>query len=333
MFKMKYYHIDDSEAEQEEANEFQEKYNLYTRAIMIFLACTLVIAVWVFYTKYKASEDQKKEIEQMKKEGIGVNTPSATSRNNIDSLKNIYNSTVTNFETGLANTNPTAAQTAQINEVNLLKTEIKDILNKANYTPTDLGIAKLKIEQLQIKVNILQDKYTGVESENRRLQAQIAALLQKPNGSAAQKYSTGTDENAMAKTETATYQNENKQTLIDGIQLFAVGDNGQTSSIDDAEKLVGSFVCSNKSKTAGEVMIVVTQPDGKVVKNSVWESGSFDTKEGKKLYSRKMYIDGTAEEKQINFSLTPENFISGNYTVQVWQNGKLLANKIKKIGL
>jgi large-conductance mechanosensitive channel len=328
MFKMKYFNINADEEEQQEYEIFQKKYRHLVNTVMIFLLLCLIVGFWIVYQKGKIHEEQKKEIEKMKKEGIGATTP-VTKK---DSLTQVYNSTLQTINDSLpASVTNNAAQQTQMAEVATLKTEIGNLLASENTSPADLTIAKIKIEQLQLKVAILQNKYIGVEEENKKLQAQLNLLLQQRANASS---SNNTASETVAKnTSSSSTSSEGKETYVDALQLYAVGDNGQTNNVDDAEKLVGSFVFSNKSKNPSEVMIVVTQPDGKVVKNSVWESGSFETKQGKKLYSRKMYIDAAAEDKQVSFSLTPQEVVNGNYTMQVWQNGNLLANKTKRIGL
>jgi hypothetical protein len=120
------------------------------------------------------------------------------------------------------------------------------------------------------------------------------------------------------------------------LHLFTVAENNnkefETSYAEDAEKMIGTFSLNNLSdNTNTEVMVVVLQPDGKVVKNSVWESGTFETKQGKKVYSRKISFDGAQKDKQINFSLTPDNFVKGEYTLQVWYNGRMIAKTFKTL--
>ena len=124
--------------------------------------------------------------------------------------------------------------------------------------------------------------------------------------------------------------------MLARLHLFAVVNNNakeqETSAADNAEKMVGTFVVKNlPAKGNGELLIVVLQPDGKVVKNSVWESGTFETIEGKKIYSRKIITETATEEKQLNFSLTPDRFLKGDYTMQIWYNGSMIAKMIKTL--
>ena len=81
-----------------------------------------------------------------------------------------------------------------------------------------------------------------------------------------------------------------------------------------------------------EIVIVIIEPDGHILQNSVWESGSFDTKtEGKKNYTRKMRFDYTkGEQKALIFSLNADSYQKGTYLLQIWHNG-LKIGEIEKI--
>ena len=81
-----------------------------------------------------------------------------------------------------------------------------------------------------------------------------------------------------------------------------------------------------------DIMIVVVQPNGQVLQKSPWESGSFETNEGKKVYSCKIRCEtARGENKQYNFSLTADKFYKGNYVMQVYHNGVLLARINKSL--
>ena len=100
-----------------------------------------------------------------------------------------------------------------------------------------------------------------------------------------------------------------------------------TFRANETEKLSGNFKIKSKraQSITSEIMIVVVQPDGKVVQNSTWETGTFETTEGKKIYSSKLRFDYSAGElKQLNFSLTPERYLPGNYTIKIYHNGILI---------
>jgi hypothetical protein len=108
----------------------------------------------------------------------------------------------------------------------------------------------------------------------------------------------------------------------------------ETIIAKETEKLVGSFFIKNSAGTNSntEVMIVVIQPDGQVLKNSAWESGTFSTEEGRKIYSYKIRFDSNrGEVKHLDFSLNADGFQKGSYIMQVYHNGKLIGRALKNL--
>ena len=251
-----------------------------------------------------------------------------------DSLTKIYSNTVTDIDDHLnltvsAATDPDTK--TKMTELVKLREEIVTLLANKN-NDANLQLAKVKIEELQHKVALLQNKYTAVETENKRLQELISQLI---NGKQPATQSNTTTWVEKQKTVTLSGSN-NRFAIAHALHLFAIGgdsNNGQeTNTADDAEKIVGTFIVKNlPSKGNGELLIVVLQPDGKVVKNSIWESGTFESAEGKKIYSRKIYTETATEEKQLNFSLTPDRFLKGDYTMQIWYNGSMIAKMTKTL--
>ena len=251
-----------------------------------------------------------------------------------DSLTKIYSNTVTDIDdhlniTASAATDPDTK--VKMAELGKLREEIVALLANKN-NDADLQLAKVKIEDLQQKVALLQNKYTGVETENKRLQQLINQLLNGRQTANAGNMTAITEKQKPGK---LTVTN-NSTASAAALHLFAVAGNNkngqETNTAEDAEKIVGTFTVKNlPAKGNGELLIVVLQPDGKVVKNSVWESGTFESADGKKIYSRKLYAEATNEEKQLNFSLTPERFLKGDYTMQIWYNGNMIAKMIKTL--
>jgi hypothetical protein len=248
-----------------------------------------------------------------------------------DSLEKVYSHTISDIKNNLHITDANGEIKEKMVELDTLRQEIATLLANKNNN-NDLLLAKVKIEELQQKVYFLQHKYSGVENENKRLQKLINQLL---SSKSLTRTTTSTVTNEKIKPTTEKIYNTNSP-IAAGLHLFAVVNNNakeqETTAADDAEKMVGTFVVKNLPvKGNGELLIVVLQPDGKVVKNSVWESGTFETAEGKKIYSRKLYAETDSEEKQLNFSLTPDRFLKGDYTMQIWYNGNMIAKMIKKL--
>ena len=81
-----------------------------------------------------------------------------------------------------------------------------------------------------------------------------------------------------------------------------------------------------------EMLVVVLQPDGRVLKNSEWDAGSFNTQEGKKLYSYKLnFTYARGEPKRLNFSLRADRYQKGNYTMQLYYNGLMIGKAVKTL--
>ena len=250
-----------------------------------------------------------------------------------DSLQSVYSSTLKNIDNSIMAGNLSADQdaTIKLREMSTLRTEIDSLL-KQHGSEEDLATAKIKIGELQQKVAELQNRYTNVESENRRLQALINKLISGDNNRTVR-----TTEPENTRVVTFSEKNTSRNSASVGfMHLFAVTEinskEQETIFSEEAEKLIGSFSLKNLSAAPNaEVVLVVLQPDGKVVKNSVWETGTFDTRDGKKVYSRKFFFDPEGDEKQLNFSLTPDKFLRGDYTMQIWYNGNMMAKMVKTL--
>lgn len=250
-----------------------------------------------------------------------------------DSLQQVYSSTLQNLNTGIqlaGNIGSNKEGRDRISEMNILRNEIDSLL-KQHGSEADLITAKAKIESLQGKVAELQTSFSDIAAENRRLQALINSFL---TGDKKQSANEKVPETTKLNLKANSISSDNA--TVSAMHLFAVADKNskdrETATAEEAEKIVGSFFLKNiPSKATGEVVVVVLQPDGKVVKNSVWETGTFETNEGKKVYSRKIYFDPSGEGRQLNFSLTPDRFLPGDYTMQIWYNGNLLARMVRTL--
>ncbi len=304
--------------------------NKYDKLLVLSVILIIASAILLFISGYNIyfKQNDAKQIAQ------------SNSTNHValpfrDSLEKIYTNTVSDIKNNL-HISSTIENEEEIKskmfELDTLKKEITTLLSNKNNS-TDLFLAKVKIEELQQKVYFLQSKYSNVEIENKRLQKLINQLLglkspieKYPNKQVVSEKITPIKEKA----------SNNNVGFTTGLHLFAVVNNNtqeqETTTAESAEKMVGTFVVKNlPAKGKGELLIVVLQPDGKVVKNSVWESGTFETSEGKKIYSRKIYTETSTEEKQLNFSLTPERFLKGDYTMQIWYNGSMIGKMVKTL--
>ncbi len=251
-----------------------------------------------------------------------------------DSLNKIYKATIQN----LGSLDSTLSQADSIqnglkfnfNEFYKLRTEIADLLKNPANKP-DIDNAKLKIAELQGKVNELKNRNAEIENENKRLNEVLAQLTRNENQGIQNVRATSSDD-AADKAATKILLN------VSDIKLQALmvveGKEEETVQALQTNKFTGSFVVRhNQYQVLGaEMMVVLLQPDGKVLKTSPWDSGSFETTEGRKIYSCKLRFDYTRGEiKRLSFSLNAEKCMKGNYTVQLYQNGQLLGKMLKTL--
>jgi predicted nuclease with TOPRIM domain len=221
-----------------------------------------------------------------------------------------------------------------LNEIYKLRNDIGDILKNRGATKADLNLARDKIGELQQKVNELHNQNADMEAEKKRL----TAVLEQLNNDM-----KGLEQNAKRLDE------ENKS-LIEKINIASVFvaseikltpvtvKNSKEQETNDAKKttkFIISFTVQNNisENTNAEVIIIVTQPDGQVLQNSVWDAGSFETRnEGRKNYSLKMKFEyQKGEPKHLLFSLNADSYQKGSYILQVYHNGILIGKTIKTL--
>jgi hypothetical protein len=300
---------------------------------VLFLIVSFVLLCVLGYNFY---EQQKST-----KPAIAIATPKKTlsieAEKTRDTLQQLYASAVSSFppDNGIdsaykkADSTQTSLMDSKLGDVYKLKTEINSLLKDSSSSTADLELARYKIKELQVKVDDLRTRNVDIEKENRRLRILLEQFAISNSGSAASNRNSVTYERPAAENINSSSSVFNASEL-----KFATANNNdaEVNSADDAEKFIGSLVVKNSlNQGMGEVMLVLIQPDGKVLRNA-WESGSFDTDGGKKIYSRKIKFDyNKGESHRINFSVPADNIQKGTYTLQVYSNGKVIGRVAKVV--
>jgi hypothetical protein len=255
-----------------------------------------------------------------------------------DTLQQMYAATVSSLPADStvdsAFTKTDSTQTSafdnSLGDVYKLKTEISSLLKDSTSSTADLELARYKIKELQLKVDELKTRNIDVEKENKRLRA----LLEQMALNNTSNTSVGTvSSNERPQQAPGNINSTSPVFSASDLELSAANsDDTEVANAEETEKFVGSLVVRNSLvQGMGEVMLVLIQPDGKVLRNA-WESGSFDTDAGKKIYSRKIKFDyNKGEARRINFSVPADNIQKGTYTLQVYNNGKVIAKAAKTV--
>ena len=295
--------------------------------VSLLLVLMSFVLIWTWGYRYYSNADDNKTGAR------AVQLDSASIANHIrDSLQMVYDETLQRLDTQLDSTLVTsdsikAQLEVKLNEFFRLSNEIKALL-KEKGSNRNFGIAKQKIGELQNKVEDLKDKNQAVDTETKSMSTILEQLKKQETGPE----KNGKQVNSQTNTPAEKFTNNDYALFYaSDVRLLAMvvntDDEAETSTADRTSKLVGSFtVVNNISQMSHvEMMVVVLQPDGKVLKNSEWDAGSFNTPDGKKVYSYKLSFSySKGEQKRLSFSLKTDKYQKGNYTMQVYFNGVMI---------
>jgi myosin heavy subunit len=302
-------------------------------SLLIMLSLGLV-GTWVYHLY------DKTQYSQQRKE-IFVKDSLAVAQAVQDSLQKIYTHTIDNLHTRLDSNRNTQGMLkseldVKLNEIYKLRSEIAAILKKNNVKKEDLDIARRKAIELQMLVTELQNQNVSIEEEKK----QITAMLDKVNVQV--KGLENTNEQLGQENKVLTEKvHQASAFYASDVRLSPVtvkNDKEQeTNSAKKTSKLVISFAVQNNiaEYSDAEVFVVITQPDGKLLTNDVWESAStIDTKnEGRKRYTRKIKFEyQKGESKTLSFSINADEYQKGTYTVQLYHNGYMIGRSSKTLG-
>lgn len=263
--------------------------------------------------------------------------------NRRDSLRKVYSNTIASFNqldsTWVKADSLKNDLDLKLTEFYKLRNEIGDLLKNPG-SKADLDAAKIKIEELQRKVTALRTRNSEVEDENKKLQALIEEFRKNNlpgSNPATNPGSTGSGTKPVTNVSLNTGTSSNILSATD-MRLTAImqldGKEVETLEALQTDKLNGSFVVRNNSNHVpnAEIYVVVIQPNGRILQNSAWDAGSFNTAEGRKVYSFRFRFDyNKGDAKRLTFSLSGDKYDKGNYTVQLYQNGNLIGRMTKTL--
>jgi predicted nucleic acid-binding Zn-ribbon protein len=302
------------------------------KPLLIILLSIGLVSTWIYHIYDKTQYSQRKT-EVLVKDSAAVADAIK------DSLNRLYSATISELDTRLDSSESNAASLQskldnKLTEINQLKSDIRNILNKRDFSRTDLRQAKAKISELQGKVDELSDQNISMEEEKKQLGLVLAQVTQ--NVDSLQKNIRRLSlENEVLNEKV----NLASVFVASDVRIEAVETRGSseeaTSNARKADKFVASFTVQNRVNqfTNAEVTTVLVQPDGQVLQSTVWDSGTFDAKTGgKKSYTRKIKFDyERGEQKHLLFTIDAEKCQKGTYLLQVWHNGIMIGQASKKL--
>ena len=309
------------------------------RSLLLLLLSIGLVATWIYHLYDKSSYSQPK---------AQVTTPdSAQVANKVrDSLQTVYSATINNLDLRLDSTKyashslntrlsvKQAELAGKVGEVNRLKAEITNILKNPKSTTSELSVAKQKMEELEGIVRDLRSQKSALESEKTELTGRLDKAIGEVTS--LQQNIRRLDEENKALNEKIKLASTFVASAVHFTTMNVMTDKEQETSLArKADKFVASFILQNNFSEFpnAEIMVVITEPDGSVLQNSTWDSGSFETKtEGKKNYTRKMRFDySKGEQKALIFTLDVSTFQRGTYKLQIWHNGIMVGETTKTL--
>lgn len=294
---------------------------------VLFLLSIILLCTWGYQYYHQIQEDKTKA----KQAKI---TPSTVPDGTRDSLLKIYQATLNGLDKRMDTTWNIADSLKGNLDINLkefytLRDEIAGLLQNKIPNAADLSLARNKIIELQQRVEQLRYRNKDVETENRKLKAILEEMAKQTQGIEKNSKLVERENKSLAAKVNALVS-----VSAANLNLLALANNDQqeTTEAGQTEKLVGSFTVKSNISSKCDIVVVVVQPDGQVIQKSTWESGSFETTEGKKIYSCKLRCETSKDEsKPLSFSLTADKYLKGNYTMQIYHNGVLIARMRKTL--
>ncbi|MFS8082689.1 MAG: hypothetical protein ACMG51_04490 [Ginsengibacter sp.] len=284
--------------------------------LVIVTALFLVVSVWAYQEYFSRKQP-------------GVNIPILAEQQKVSSdtavLKinsNPEKPTVT--ASGMNEMDTTVSLDEKMKEYDRLKNEIAN--NTATkQTPSD-SILK-RIDYLEKSILELNNRNEEVAADNRRL----GRLVKQMADGKGEKITKSQPTNRTVPVSPIEVDNTNID--VSNISLKALTPGGtlsSTLSASNAEGLKGSFYVKNTGHKTGVFNIVLLLPDGKVLRQSGWETGVFNTVSGKKVYTTQVHLNDDNETMQ--FTVKSSALTDGIYTLQIYFEGKMVGQLRKRLG-
>ncbi|MES1218736.1 MAG: hypothetical protein ABUT20_24745 [Bacteroidota bacterium] len=303
------------------------------KSTLLLLLAIGLVGTWIYHL-YDKNQYSNKVNEVIVKDTTGIAAAIT------DSLQRLYASRVNEMgdriDTANANVDSLKGQLdSRLQEISNLRNEISKILGRKNITKDVLKEARGKIQEMQAKVDEMNAQNMSLEEERKKLNGDLNMLTDQMKGlqdNISKLDSQNRELRELVNSASTLGATDLKLMIVDA----SSGDSEkETSKARKANKVVVSFIAQNNIAQFAntEVVVVLTAPDGSVITNAIWESGSFDTKKEKgKTFTRKIKFDySKGEQKRLIFSLDYDKFSKGTYTLQLYHNGTLIGETSKAL--
>ncbi len=298
--------------------------NNSTKNIIIGVLAAGLLGTWAYFLYDK--NDSNKQIQE---KTLAVNT-ATTAR---DSVRAEYESTLARLDALTGENNTIKGELSdKESEINKLKNEISRVLSNKNASEAELRRVKGLISQLNGTIANLEAENARLSGENQQL-ASVNTQLSTEK----QVLETNLQTTTMEKEELAQTVDVASTFSASNINIVPVderrsGKEKTSSTAKKVDKLVLSFDVENRVARSGpaDIYVIVTGPDGKVISdaNSILTTRT----DGDREFTYRTTIDyeqGT--RKPISFPIRQDNFQTGNYKIEIYQNGFKIAEGVRTL--
>ena len=298
--------------------------NNTTKNIIIGVLAAGLLGTWAYFLYDK--NDSNKQIQE---KTLAVNTAMSAQ----DSIKALYDITLIRLDSITGdNNNKAGVISERETEINKLKKEISSILSKRNATQAELNRAKSLISQLNNQIAQLEAENARLTGENQQLASNNSQLTAEKQVLESNLQTTTAEREELASTVdvASTFSASNIQ--ITPVNEKNRGKEKTTTTAKRVDKLVVSFDVENRIARSGpaDLYVMVTAPDGKVISDG---SSTLTTRtDGDRPYTFKTtvnYEQGT--RKSLQLPLRQDNFQTGNYKIEIYQNGFKIAEGVRSL--
>jgi len=302
-----------------------------TKNIIIGVLAAGLLGTWAYFLYDK--NDSNKQIQE---KTFAVNTAMTAK----DSVQAMYDITLARLDTLTGENNNIKGQLSdRESQVNKLRTEISGILSKKNASDAEVRRAKSLIIQLNETIANLEAENARLNGENQQLASNNTQLSQEKQVLETNLQTTTAQKEELAQTVdvASTFSASNIQ--ITPVNEKHNGKEKATTTAKKVDKLVVSFDIENRVARSGpaDIYVIVTGPDGKIITDPVAPGTLTTRQEGDRPYTYKTsveYEQGTRKTLQV--PLRQEHFQTGNYKIEIYQNGFKIAEgtrSLKKGGI
>lgn len=293
-----------------------------SKNLIIALLAIGILGTWGYFLWDK--NNSNKEIDKLTTE----NYIADSSYNELDVT---YKAALSRLDSLTVNNNELEGKLTERNsEIKDLRTQIDGYMKKQKLSDAEKKKAAALIEELNNKINGLEEEVARLTSENQQLNTTVNKL------------NTDLETTTTAKKQLETKVDIASTLNASNIAIAAVNErrNGkekETSRAKRADKLIISFDVENRIANSGntDIFVCITDPDGTAVSLDGQGSGRFQTREdGEKLFSAKVdvvYEAGKKKHVEFAWKQQPNPYKKGNYKIEIYHNGFKIGDGIRPL--